>query len=49
MSEPAAVVLARGVEKRFHEGALYMHVLNGIYLCVAHVETVFIVGSSGSG
>ena len=49
MSEPAAVVLARGVEKRFHEGELDVQVLNGIDLSVAHGETLAIVGASGSG
>ena len=53
MSEPAArvdkVIRAVALHKRFHEGALDVHVLQGVDLDIAAGETVAIVGASGSG
>lgn len=47
MSE--VVLLARQVEKRFHDGELDVSVLRGVNLQVQAGETVAIVGASGSG
>jgi lipoprotein-releasing system ATP-binding protein len=52
MSEPAmhdAVIKAVGLHKRFTEGGLDVHVLQGVDLAVARGETVAVVGASGSG
>ena len=43
------VIRAVALHKRFHEGALDVHVLQGIDLDIAAGETVAIVGASGSG
>ena len=43
------VVEARGLHKRFTEGGLDVHVLQGVDLAVARGETVAVVGASGSG
>jgi lipoprotein-releasing system ATP-binding protein len=47
MSE--AVIDARGLHKRFTEGGLDVHVLQGVDLAVRRGETLAIVGASGSG
>jgi lipoprotein-releasing system ATP-binding protein len=47
MSEP--VIVAQGLHKRFTEGGLDVHVLQGVDLTVQRGETVAIVGASGSG
>ena len=47
MSEP--VIRAEGLHKRFSEGGLDVHVLQGVNLEVQRGETVAIVGASGSG
>jgi len=44
-----AVIRAMALHKRFHEGALDVHVLQGVDLDIAAGETVAIVGASGSG
>ena len=50
MSEAApAVLAARGLRKRFHEGPLDVEVLRGVDLAVHAGETLAIVGASGSG
>ena len=47
---PAGLILdARGLVRRFHEGALDVTVLDGIDLTVARGETLAVVGTSGSG
>jgi lipoprotein-releasing system ATP-binding protein len=47
---PAAAVLqARGLTKRFHEGRLDVTVLQGVNLDIHAGETLAIVGASGSG
>ena len=43
------VIRAVALHKRFHEGALDVHVLQGVDLDIAAGETVAIVGASGSG
>ena len=43
------MIRAVALHKRFHEGALDVHVLQGIDLDIAAGETVAIVGASGSG
>ena len=43
------VIEARGLHKRFTEGALDVHVLKGIDLTVRRGEALAIVGASGSG
>jgi lipoprotein-releasing system ATP-binding protein len=47
MSE--VVLEARGLHKRFAEGGLDVHVLQGVDLAVRRGETVAVVGASGSG
>ncbi|MBC7956843.1 MAG: ATP-binding cassette domain-containing protein, partial [Cytophagales bacterium] len=47
MSDP--VIQASGLHKRFTEGGLDVHVLQGINLTVQRGETLAIVGASGSG
>jgi lipoprotein-releasing system ATP-binding protein len=49
MSEQAVVIEATQLHKRFTEGGLDVHVLQGIDLQVKRGETVAIVGASGSG
>jgi len=51
MSEPAIepVIVAQGLHKRFTEGGLDVHVLQGVDLSVQRGETVAVVGASGSG
>jgi lipoprotein-releasing system ATP-binding protein len=44
-----AVLQARGLHKRFTEGGLDVHVLQGVDLAVRRGETLAIVGASGSG
>ncbi|MBX3618699.1 MAG: lipoprotein-releasing ABC transporter ATP-binding protein LolD [Rhizobacter sp.] len=43
------VIDARGLHKRFTEGGLDVHVLQGVDLSVRRGETLAIVGASGSG
>ncbi len=43
------VIRAVALHKRFHEGALDVHVLQGVDLDISAGETVAIVGASGSG
>ncbi|MET0333663.1 MAG: ATP-binding cassette domain-containing protein [Rhizobacter sp.] len=43
------VITARGLHKRFSEGGLDVHVLQGVDLHVNKGETLAIVGASGSG
>lgn len=43
------VIEARGLHKRFTEGGLDVHVLQGVDLSVKRGETLAIVGASGSG
>ncbi|HEX6706771.1 MAG TPA: lipoprotein-releasing ABC transporter ATP-binding protein LolD [Albitalea sp.] len=43
------VIEASGLHKRFHEGSLDVHVLQGVDLSVERGETVAVVGASGSG
>jgi lipoprotein-releasing system ATP-binding protein len=45
----ACVLQANGIEKRFHEGALNVTVLQDISLQIHAGETAAIVGASGSG
>jgi len=47
MSEP--VIRALNLHKRFKEGPLDVHVLQGVDLSVQRGETVAVVGASGSG
>ena len=47
MSEP--VIVAAGLHKRFTEGGLDVHVLQGVDLTVMRGETLAVVGASGSG
>jgi len=52
MSEAAttpAVLSARGLSRRFHEGRLDVQVLQGVDLDVCAGQTLAIVGASGSG
>ena len=53
MSEEAAngetVIRATGLHKRFTEGGLDVHVLQGVDLAVQRGETLAVVGASGSG
>ncbi len=46
---PAPVIAATQLHKRFTEGGLDVHVLQGVDLQVRRGETVAIVGASGSG
>ncbi|RQP26116.1 lipoprotein-releasing ABC transporter ATP-binding protein LolD [Piscinibacter terrae] len=43
------VIRALGLHKRFSEGGLDVHVLQGVELSVKRGETVAVVGASGSG
>ncbi len=43
------VIRAVALHKRFHEGAVDVHVLQGVDLDISAGETVAIVGASGSG
>ena len=45
----AAVLAARGLHKRYTEGGLDVHVLQGVDLEVGRGETLAVVGASGSG
>ncbi len=47
MNEP--VIEAEGLHKRFHEGGLDVHVLQGIDLAVGQGQALAVVGASGSG
>lgn len=49
MSDLQAVLSARGLSKRFHDGELDVEVLRGVDLDVHPGETLAIVGASGSG
>ena len=49
MSEHETVIRAIGLHKRFVEGGLDVHVLQGVDLTVQRGETVAVVGASGSG
>ena len=43
------VLRCAGLDKRFHEGPLDVHVLRGVDLAVQAGETLAVVGASGSG
>ena len=43
------VLRCTGLDKRFHEGPLDVHVLRGVDLAVQAGETLAVVGASGSG
>ncbi len=49
VTHDATVIRAVALHKRFREGALDVHVLQGVDLDIAAGETVAIVGASGSG
>ena len=49
MNEADVVIRASGLHKRFTDGALDVHVLQGVDLSVERGETIAIVGASGSG
>jgi lipoprotein-releasing system ATP-binding protein len=49
MSEPEAVLEARGLERRFREGSLDVSVLKGVDLRIRRGDQLAIVGASGSG
>ena len=50
MSDPRELVIdAQALHKRFSEGGLDVHVLQGVALSVRAGETVAVVGASGSG
>ncbi len=45
----AAVLSAQDLHKRYHEGPLDVHVLQGVNIAVQAGETLAVVGASGSG
>ncbi len=47
--ENEAVLLCRGVARRFAEGHSVLEVLSGVDLQIARAERVAIIGASGSG
>lgn len=49
MNTDTPILLAQGLVKRFHEGALDVTILQGVDLKVQRGQTVAIVGASGSG
>src|SRR5688572_2379518 len=49
MSDPGAVLVARGLQKTYGLGAVAVPVLRGVDLDVGRGESIAIVGASGSG